>query len=491
MKKEIIKNIGAKAKESIKSLKGNKTIIRGLGVAGLVTTGVVADAGCININTCDSAAKSTTQISQDTKSYYDSIGIKVAGSEKYVTQTPSTPCSTCPKTETPVYPSNNTENNGQAIYFNAGEIKNVPAGTIISGDIEVNGQVLYDNNENTALVVKLLNGASVKAPWGASGLENIPGNVLDQKAEEIAQQIRNTRPNTTVQIVGYDGQIVNPGYRSNYPRTHETPVYPSNTVENGQAVSLSSGETKNVPAGTIVSGDIEVNGQRLYDDNEYTAIVVQLPNGGNVRAPWGASGLENIPANLLGQKAQELAQQIRNTRPGVDVQVITFDSQNPNPGYPIYPIYQKPWLGQYETSPYNTDKYPTTVMNRGGVYNLEDNAIYVVVGDTIITDRWNNKIVERDNLDRTGQIAIVKRNGTVVQAPDGGTLIKLPNYTYIKDVNVRTLVNREWHRMMENGRNPLVYLIDGNSVMLKGYTNGEPNRYYPTTDPEPNPYWWN
>jgi hypothetical protein len=476
--KEVIKNKEGKLKSPLKETikakaKDGVKIVAGLAFLG---AGVSADLGCVNIGTKNVINGETTPGITSTNPDYDRLGIK------RLDIAPQAPCSPCAKSETTIYTPSSTETkDGQAIYFNAGEIKNVPAGTIISGDVEVNGQVLYDNNENTALVVKLLNGGSVRAPWGASGLENIPGNVLDQKAEEIAQQIRNTRPNTTVQIVGYDGQIVNPGYRSNYPRTHETPVYPSNTVENGQAVSLSSGETKNVPAGTIISGDVEVNGQVLYDNNENTALVVKLLNGGSVRAPWGASGLENIPGNVLDQKAEEIAQQIRNTRPGVDVQVRTFDGQYVNPNY-------QPWT--HERPIYNQN-YSAIEVRAGETYYLKNDRISLIVGDTRIINRGGTILINKnDGNSGTGQIVASDGEGIRVESNYGYSVIELPREYYMTDATVIEIVNSERNKIAYTGKIVKIYATDGENVMIDGFINGKPVGDYPIKDSKSHQYYW-
>ena len=311
--KEAIKNFKTKAKESLRSLKGNKTALSILGVTGIALTGVAADAGCVNIGTNNAINDGTRPTAIATDSNFDKLGIKrldlgESNIQTKVQATPQTPCSSCERkveTQKSYYPSAETSNNnGQFVSFSAGEVKNVPAGTIISGDIEVNGQVLYDNDENTALVVELPNSASVRAPWGASGTENVPSNVLDQKAEEMAQQIRNTRPNVTVQIVRYqDGQTVNPGYQTNYlPRTNEA------TINNDFAVKhVNAGERYYLRNDivTIIVGDTRIvnrdNGQLvMYDDSDLTGqIVVSKGYGITAEFPFAGDIIETTITSLM------------------------------------------------------------------------------------------------------------------------------------------------------------------------------------------------
>jgi len=311
--KEAIKNIKTKAKESLKSLKGNKTALRILGITGIALTGVAADAGCVNIGANNAINDETRPVATTTDSNFAKLGIKrldvgIVTPSNVIPQAPYAPYT---KSETTIYatPSSTEIKDGQAIYFSAGEVKNVPAGTVLSGDIEANEQVLYDNDEHTALVVKLPNGGNVRAQWGASGLINIPNNILDQKAEEIAQGIRSTRSGVSVQIKTFDGQNVNP----QQPWTHEGPVnnqnYPINEVGSGgtyylknDRVSIVVGDTK------VISRDDGILVEK-NDGNALTGQIVISKRGDvKIEAPWGATVIE-LPYNLTYDQIRNYANQ--------------------------------------------------------------------------------------------------------------------------------------------------------------------------------------
>jgi hypothetical protein len=355
--KEVIKNKEGKLKSPLKETikakaKDGVKIVAGLAFLG---AGVSADLGCVNIGTKNVINGETTPGITSTNPDYDRLGIK------RLDIAPQAPCSPCAKSETTIYTPSSTETkDGQAIYFNAGEIKNVPAGTIISGDVEVNGQVLYDNNENTALVVKLLNGGSVRAPWGASGLENIPGNVLDQKAEEIAQQIRNTRPGVDVQVRTFDGQYVNPNYQ---PWTHERPIY----NQNYSAIEVRAGET----------------------------------------------------------------------------------------------------------------------------YYLKNDRISLIVGDTRIINRGGTILINKnDGNSGTGQIVASDGEGIRVESNYGYSVIELPREYYMTDATVIEIVNSERNKIAYTGKIVKIYATDGENVMIDGFINGKPVGDYPIKDSKSHQYYW-
>lgn len=68
-----------------------------------------------------------------------------------------------------------------------GEMTNVAAFWTCSGDIEVNGEKLYDSNADTALIVYLESPASVYAQWGATCVK---GDHRDEMREQIVAKGR-------------------------------------------------------------------------------------------------------------------------------------------------------------------------------------------------------------------------------------------------------------------------------------------------------------
>ena len=55
----------------------------------------------------------------------------------------------------------------------------VPAGCVVSGDVSVNGKVLFDSDQNTGLVVVMKAAAEVFAPYGASVTNADPNDVVN------------------------------------------------------------------------------------------------------------------------------------------------------------------------------------------------------------------------------------------------------------------------------------------------------------------------
>lgn len=67
-----------------------------------------------------------------------------------------------------------------------GETKTLPANSVIEGDIIVNGQPLYDSNQNTGLIVETTTSISVTSPYGASYRE-FPDNTM-AKQNVVSQE---------------------------------------------------------------------------------------------------------------------------------------------------------------------------------------------------------------------------------------------------------------------------------------------------------------
>lgn len=77
-------------------------------------------------------------------------------------------------------------------------------------------------------------------------------------------------------------------------------------VAQSESVELAAGEMTNVAAFWTCSGDIEVNGEKLYDSNADTALVVYFENPGSVYAQWGAICTEGDHRDELNaQKVSE------------------------------------------------------------------------------------------------------------------------------------------------------------------------------------------
>lgn len=65
-----------------------------------------------------------------------------------------------------------------------GESFYAPDGSIVVGDVAVDGRVMYDSNQETGLIVVLRMGARIDAPWGA----DVQLNTKPEDIEEILNQ---------------------------------------------------------------------------------------------------------------------------------------------------------------------------------------------------------------------------------------------------------------------------------------------------------------
>lgn len=67
------------------------------------------------------------------------------------------------------------------------------------------------------------------------------------------------------------------------------PVLPAPEPPAADHFVISPGETRDVPANWTCSGDIVINGDQKYDDDEKTALILYLTQAAAVKAPFGAS----------------------------------------------------------------------------------------------------------------------------------------------------------------------------------------------------------
>lgn len=99
----------------------------------------------------------------------------------------------------------------------------------------------------------------------------------------------------------------------------------------GKNIVIEPKETIVVEGPAVLSGDIEVEGNAVYDDGEEaddTADIVVFPNGVRVRvnAPWGASGLKEIEAKALQEWINQTVEAKRDNE-GFD-EVRIFEVEN-------------------------------------------------------------------------------------------------------------------------------------------------------------------
>ncbi len=136
--------------------------------------------------------------------------------------------------------------------LNPGEKRNINVNSVISGDVKINGQVLYDNDGKTGLVVLMEQAGEVEAPWGATVYENpdraVAENKMDQVAEEMTQKgcgsscknvikyfwpsgnIRNTRPLQESSSQGQSSPSPSPSLTPSPAQTTSPTPVPSVTV---------------------------------------------------------------------------------------------------------------------------------------------------------------------------------------------------------------------------------------------------------------------
>lgn len=107
---------------------------------------------------------------------------------------------------------------------------------------------------------------------------------------------------------------------------------------------LNSGDTVDFESNVIVAGDVSINGKRFYDDDPETGLIVNLPEGGNIIAPFGADVLIPISQKgtneIIEQKKQEMIENGCGSKctKGVNVLTITkADTTDQTPPPPPAP----------------------------------------------------------------------------------------------------------------------------------------------------------
>lgn len=148
----------------------------------------------------------------------------------------------------------------------------------VVGDIDLNGERWYDDDPNTVLIVtSKVRGTLIKAPHGA----DIFYNQSEADKQALINQVKNANKGKRVDVLEYG--IDKP--------------QPSTTAESGSApqstITLKSGIKYTAQAGDVASGDIKVNGKRMYDEGkgaEKTGLVTAKFKGGEIiEAPFEAS----------------------------------------------------------------------------------------------------------------------------------------------------------------------------------------------------------
>lgn len=86
---------------------------------------------------------------------------------------------------------------------------------------------------------------------------------------------------------------------------------PSGQRESAVDHEMKAGETYKAQDGSMIKGDVLVNGVRLFDDNERTGLIVELHEAATITAPWGANvslvGMDQTTRNaVFGQGVEEM-----------------------------------------------------------------------------------------------------------------------------------------------------------------------------------------
>lgn len=202
---------------------------------------------------------------------------------------------------------------------------------VVKGDVTINGINTFDNNPKTGDMTIITEPAVVAAKWGANFtvklnkanlatfVQHNTGLMKDKGCEGGCEEVR---------LFMFDGKTLKPatvdvlvGKTNGVPAPAQVPA---KTAEAGKITTsgenfpacvdheLGKGEIFTAPDTGYVSGDVKVEGKRLFDDDPKTALVVELDKPGAViEAPYGAdfhcvSGADQqTMASVVGKIVEE------------------------------------------------------------------------------------------------------------------------------------------------------------------------------------------
>lgn len=195
--------------------------------------------------------------------------------------------------------------------------------TVVKGDIQVNGFATHDNDPKTGDMIIIGSPATVAAKWGANVTVKLDeANLVDfvKYNTGLMKQRGCEGGCDEVRLMRFDGKTLTRITVDQLGGTTATqkPGKGASVEAKGDAcvdVTLKAGDTHTTKAPGFVNGDVIVDGTRLFDDNENTALIVRLNKTGTaINAPYGANFHcfpgedEQTIAKALGDSIKETQQ---------------------------------------------------------------------------------------------------------------------------------------------------------------------------------------
>lgn len=170
---------------------------------------------------------------------------------------------------------------GYDFTLKAGESRTLGPNCGISGDIAVNGTPVHDGDYLSALVTAL----------------HIKADVTPGKDTDAVSGRCYTGPNASADMNGWvEDQIARNDAKGRFSRTDRIDIAAKQFQTQDQVkgtctddFEMESGETRYLPAGTVVKGDFHFNGEKINDDKAHTGLIGVLKQGGTVHAPEGVN----------------------------------------------------------------------------------------------------------------------------------------------------------------------------------------------------------
>lgn len=208
-----------------------------------------------------------------------------------------------------------------------GDIFYAEPGDIVVGDLVINGRVdTYDREENTGLISKLPHGGKVYAFENAGSVLH-PNLGADVRSiiEQQEREMREAHPeikSVTIQTVPGD-RLQGQTDEATRTQTSGLTGHEISNVNRKSSTAIKEGETRSIPAGTIMRIDGTVNGVRLHDvhdGSERTGAEIIFEVGASLYANYAGSGLTGLPidTDTLNQEADKQALASFEANPNFD-----------------------------------------------------------------------------------------------------------------------------------------------------------------------------
>lgn len=212
------------------------------------------------------------------------------------------------------------------------------------GDGAINGTFVADSNSETADILDFQTGTRLTATYpGDLRRADVGENKGKLVWDAIAEKLGEGYKKVFLRTYGPDGKVTIEAFTTKAdvdrarkqtfkaaPEIFRTPEgtqrdsrifnnQPTETLRpQGTPIGINQFETRNMPAGTVVSIDGTVYGQQLFDNSERTGSEIIFAENADLYANYAGGGLTGLQNNMLNQIAEEKARESFQSRSELD-----------------------------------------------------------------------------------------------------------------------------------------------------------------------------